>query len=194
MRWQRNFPEARDNYRKALKLDPDNELAEEGLSEIDKQWTAEPIVRLTGEKASVSDIDFRRTSEGAQDEFHLADGRIDVTPGVKAYQFKQTSGNLDAKEFYVNGGVPIQNEWRWWGSAGAMQFDGRNARLQGSLGIEGTASLSQATWLRMPEAIRAQDAVFLRATISARSLSGESLQLDSYDAQFAQALPSNNQV
>lgn len=189
LRWQRNFPESRDNYRKALKIDPDNQQALDGMREIDRQWTSAPIIRTTAEKVSISDIDFRRTSEGAQYEFHLGDGRIDLTPGAKAYQFKQTTGNRDGKEFYVNGGMPIQNEWRWWGSAGAMQFNQRAAQFQGSLGIEGT--VSSHTWVRA--GYTREDSVFESNNLNA-ILAGESLQLNSYDFQFAQTFSAENQI
>jgi tetratricopeptide (TPR) repeat protein len=189
LRWQRNFPEARDNYRKVLKLDPDNAPAQDGLREIDREWTSEPIVRLLNEKVSISDIDFRRTSEGAQGEFHLADGRLDVMPGGKAYQFKQTTGNRDAKEFYVNGGMPIENEWRWWGGAGSMQFNQRKVQLEASLGIEG--AISSHTWVRA--GYTREDSVFESNNLSAL-LSGQSLQLDSYDFQFAQTFSEQNQL
>jgi len=189
LRWQRDFPGARENYKKVLQLDPVHAGARTGLYEISQQWTAAPVLRMRGEKITMSDIDFVRGSGGLQAEFHPNAGRIDFTPGVVSHHFKQRDVELEAKEAYLNLGFPIQNEWRWWGGASALEVEDRKVQVYPSIGIEGL--IGSRTWMRV--GYIEQDAVFESNNLTAL-LAEQSLRLKLYDLQIAQSIPGNNQL
>lgn len=189
-RWQRNYPEARDNYKKALTLDSENVEAQERLRDIGSQWSTKPSLHLEGEGISMDDIDFTRTSVNLRADFHLDSGRVDLSPGFKNHRFEQKNRTLEATEYYFSGAIPIQNQWEWWGSAGAIKFQDHSEQFQGSIGIEGSLT---NTWLRM--GYMGQDAVFETNNLSALlNLSTVSLRLDNYNVEFAQRIAGENEL
>lgn len=188
-RWRGDYPDAVDNYRKALELDAENARARAGLAAVDAVWSPRPAAGVVSEGVAMDDIDFGRHSHEAGGRIALWGGRIELMPGVRAHFFEQSTSTLDAGEAFVNFSFPLQDKWRWWGGLGVIKFGDRSERLQGAVGIEGTVSTH--TWIKLGYV--GQDAVFETNNLSAL-LSDEKLKLDSYNFEFARSLRGGNEV
>jgi len=189
LRWKRDFPEARDNYRKALELDPGNARARQGLTAIDLIWSTQPVVHGGGEYVSVSDIAFRRFTQQASADFHLAGGRVTLSPGVRNHEFRQQGADVEGREGFVDLWAPLQDQFRWHGGIAAMDFLGRGTKMQGHLGVEG--SISTHTWVRLQYV--AEDNVFDSNNLSAL-LARTSIRLNRYDMEGSRVFFDDNEL
>ena len=183
-RWQDAFPEARQNYQKALDLQPDNSRAQEGLRDIARRWRTAPTAYFHDGGAWDSDNDFRWLDQDLGARFHIADGWVDLNPGIKLHEFRQQGQNLNGREPYINVGGYIRSNWRWYAGMSELSLVGRSNRLFGSLGVE--ASVSTRTWIKV--GCQSQDAVFETYNLQALQ-NGLSINEDIYNLEFAQVVP-----
>ena len=188
-RWQGSFPEARRNYRKALELQPDSSRAQEGLREVARLWRTAPTAYFTDGGVWDSDDDFRWLSQDLGAKFHIADGRVEMNPGVKLHEFQQQGQSLNGQEPYINAGGEIRSNWKWYAGLSQLGLVGRANRTFGSIGVE--ASISSRTWVKA--GYLGQDAVFETYNLSALQ-DGLSIDEDSYNIEFTQKILEDNEV
>ena len=183
-RWQGSFPEARSNYRKALELQPDNSRAQDGLREVARLWRTSPTAHFTDGGVWDSDDGFRWLSQDLGAKFYVADGWVDLDPGVKLHEFQQQGQSLNGQEPYINAGGCIHNNWRWYAGVSQLELVGHANRTFGSIGVE--ASISTRTWVKA--GYQSQDAVFETYNLQGL-LNGLSINEDVYNVEFTQIVP-----